>query len=238
MSKASLQSQLILARLRDPHATSEQFSSDELRTIYLDKVCFGGGFLSYAIVAAAVGGAMAAGELMHLSGGGIVVAFFVTLFVVAGIGHAVMGCWFSLMSRQTAFAKVQEWALTHTPGARLARGASLLVMPLLIVGVGIAAAMTLPDKSKHEAEIRQAVTASIHSMPEKSGSDLLGKASAWIINAAFKDDASVSYIDVLGLQYHKLGVFSIVTDKKGGIVSIGAFNQVYVRDLSPATPQK
>lgn len=242
MSNATLQpTQLILARLRDPHATSEQFSSDELRKIYLDNVCFGGGSLSYAILAAAVGGAMAAGEVAHLSGGGIVVAFFVTLFIVAGVGHAVMGCWFNLMSRETAFVKVQDWALSHAPGdsgVRLVRGASRLVTPLLIAGVLVAAAMTLPDKSKHESEIRQAVTASIHSMPEKSGSDLLGKASAWILNAAFKDDASVSYIDVLGLQYHKLGVFSIVTDKKGGIVSIGAFNQVYVRDLSPTTPQK
>lgn len=238
MSNATLQNQLILARLRDPHATSAQFSSDELRQIYLDKVCFGGGFLSYAIVAAAIGGALAAGDAWHLSGGGTVVAFFVVLFVIAGIGHAVMGCRFSLMSREAAFAKVQVWALTHTPGARLVRGASLLVMPLLIVGVLVAAAMTLPDKSKHEAEFRQAVTASIHSMPEKSGSDLLGKASAWILNAAFKDDSTVSYIDALGLQYRKLGVFSMVTDKKGNVVSIGAFNQVYVRDLSQSSTLK
>jgi hypothetical protein len=242
MSNATLQpSQLILARLRESSANSEQFSSDELRKIYLDHVCFGGGFLHYSILAAAIGSTMAVGEFGHLSSGGIVAAFFIVLFVAAGIGHAVMACWFNLMSRETVFVKVQAWALSQAPGesgARLARGASRLVTPLLIVGVLVAAAMTLPDRSKHEAELRQAVTASIHSMPEKSGGDLLGKASAWILNAAFKDDSSVSYIDVLGFQYHKLGVFSIVTNKKGEVVSIGAFNQVYVRDLSQTSTLK
>lgn len=236
MSNATLQpSQLILARLRSPNATSGQFSSDELRKVYLDNVCFGSGFLPCAIVAAATGMALAAGESGHFSSRGIAIAFFVTLFLAAGIAHAVMGWWFNLMPRETAFVRVQSWALSHTPGdsgARLVRTGSRLVMPLLIGGVLLAAALTLPDKSRHEAELRQAVTAAIDSSDAKSAGQIVGKATAWVLNAAYKDDPTASYIDFLGLKYQKFGVFSVVTNKKGEVVSIGAFNQVYVRDLS------
>jgi len=144
------------------------------------------------------------------------------------------------MSNANARPSQYVFAQTNRPdsGASLVSAVSRLVKPLLFVGVLVAAAMTLPDKSRHEAELRQAVTASINSMPEKSGGDLLGKASAWVLNSAFKDDATVSYIDFLGLQYHKLGVLSIVTNKKGEVVSIGAFNQVYVCELSQTNTLK
>jgi hypothetical protein len=234
--------QNVIARLSNLDATSDQFSWEELKKVYLDQVCFRSGYLRYGILGLAVGGAALAHDEAHFSSGGTFVAFFVILFLISGIAHAVMGWWFNLLPHESAFARVQNWAIARASrpglGARLVSAASRLVMPLLLVGVLVAAALTIPDKSKHEAELRQAVSASIHAMPEKSGGDVLGKASAWILNAAFKDDASASYIDFMGLEYQKFGVFSVVKDNKGQIVSIGAFNQVYVRDLSQTTPRK
>jgi hypothetical protein len=225
--------QLILARLRDVHATSDQFSSAELRKIYLDNVCFGNGVLSYLVFGAAGFGAAALEKCAHLTSGETVVGFFISLFVIGGLMYTLMGCWFNVMSHETAFERVQSWAFAHAPrqpGARLGR----LVIPVLIVGALIAAASTLPDKSRHEAEIRQAVTAAINNAHPQNGDQAISTAAAWLLNTTFKNDSSVSYIDVLDYRYQKFGVFSVVTDKKGVLVSIGAFNQVYARDLSGA----
>src|SRR5947209_4309628 len=99
MSTATVQpAPLILARLREPHASSDQFSSDELRKIYLDNVCFGSGLLPYTVLGAAIGGTVMVNRVAHMSTGGAFMAFFVVLLIVAGIAHAVMGVWFGMMS--------------------------------------------------------------------------------------------------------------------------------------------
>jgi hypothetical protein len=229
------QADLIVARLRDPAASSDQFTWDELQKVYMDRICLRGGTAPYFLV----GGTCFAVAWFHdragLSVGWSLLCAAGALFMIAGTALTLLGFWFTRGAKDAAFERVHHWATTQLPRqeakSRSTNVAIKVVTPLLLVGVVIAAAMTLPDKARHEAELRQAITVAINSTEAKSGGEVLGKAAVWLAHEAFKDDRSASYIDFLGLQYRKFFIVSLVMDKDQ-VVSVGIFNQVYVHDLT------
>ena len=235
------QSDLIVARLRDPAASSDQFTWDELQKVYIDRICLRGGTAPYLLVFAT----FFAGAWLHdskgLSLGWSILCAGVGLYLVAVGALALLGYWFARSPKDAAFERVHHWATTQLPQqeakSRSTTLALKVVTPLLLVGVVIAAAMTLPDKAKHEAELRQAITMAIDSTQARSGGEVVGKAAVWLAHEAFKDDRSASYIDFLGLQYRKFFIVSLVMDKDQ-VVSVGVFNQVYVRDLTKLQKSK
>jgi hypothetical protein len=235
------QSDLIVARLRDPSASSDQFTWDELQKVYVDRICLRGGTAPYLLVFATFFAGAWLCDRTGLSLGWSALCAGIALVLVAGGVLTLLAYRFARGPKDAAFERLHHWATTQLPQqeakSRSTMVAIKVVTPLLLVGIVIAAAMTLPDEARHEAELRQAITVAINSTEARSGSEVLGKAAAWVAHEAFKDDRSASYIDFLGLQYRKFFIVSLVMDKDQ-VVSVGIFNQVYVRDLAKFEKRK
>jgi hypothetical protein len=127
----------------------------------------------------------------------------------------------------------KSWAIQRAAAAKKEKTRSIPYFWIAVGVLSLIAVFTVPDKARHEAEIRNAVSEEISRFKAESLGDAAAK---WLVSAIhqnLQDDPKLSYIDTMGYQYGKLLIFSSVrTRPENGqdseFVSVGFFNQVYV----------
>lgn len=127
----------------------------------------------------------------------------------------------------------RNWAIKRAAVANKEKAKSIPYFWIAVGVLSLIAIFTVPDKARHEAEIRNAVSEEISRFKTETLGDAAAKWLATAVNRNLQDDPKLSYIDTMGYQYGKLLVFSAVrTRPENGqdseFVSIGFFNQVYV----------
>ncbi len=162
----------------------------------------------------------------------------IVLCAVFFFGFAFAGDWlFDRIAGRFSFDDLlkptRNWAIKRAAVANKEKAKSIPYFWIAVGVLSLIAIFTVPDKARHEAEIRNAVSEEISRFKTETLGDAAAKWLATAVNRNLQDDPKLSYIDTMGYQYGKLLVFSAVrTGPENGqdseFVSIGFFNQVYV----------
>lgn len=120
--------------------------------------------------------------------------------------------------------------------------AGFLVAILLLVVIALfVAAKKVPTRADHERAVRENVTTFLQNRPSDNGGEELVK-GLLLFGNSLAQGADVSYIDLLGFQYHEHTFYSEVLNPKEPEgkqrVTFGIFGKVYPGDSSkrPPTP--